>query len=81
MEKVNNIRKTFPSSISPCRKSPILEDKLALYTFELTTENEIKSVIKTYGINTSPVDPIPIQLLKNNVDLFISIWTDLVNLS
>ena len=81
MVKVNNIRKTFPSSISSCRKSLTLEDKFTIYTFELTTENEIRLVIKTYVINTSTVDPIPIQLLKNNVDLFISLWTDLVNLS
>ena len=51
------------------------------YMFDLTDENEIRSVITTYGINCSPVDPIPIQLLKNNVYLFIPIGTDLVNLS
>ena len=32
-------------------------------------------------MNCSPEDPIPILLVKNNLDLLIPIWTDIVNLS
>ena len=52
-----------------------------LSTLEAATEEEIRLVISTRGINCSPEDPVPIALLKNNLDTFIPIWLELVNLS
>ena len=52
-----------------------------LEVFEPATEEEIRSIITTYGINCSPEDPIPVSLLKNNIDTFIPIWLEIVNLS
>ena len=80
-EKISNIRKTFPTSDIRSNNETILDSMKALYTFEPTTEDELRSVILTCGINCSPEDPVPISLLKNNLDLFIPIWRDIVNLS
>ena len=41
----------------------------------------IRSMIVAYGIKGSPEDHIPISLLKNNIDVFVPIWLDSVNLS
>ena len=53
----------------------------SLVTFDPTSVEEIKSILQTYGVNCSPEDPIPILLVKNNLDLLIPIWTGIVNLS
>ena len=74
-EKINNIRKSFPVEV------PVHINQNLLERFEPAAEDELKSIILSYGINCSPEDPVPIQLLKNNIDLFIPIWLDLVNLS
>ena len=50
-------------------------------TSEPTTEDELKSIILTYGVNCSAEDPIPVTLLKDNLDFFIQIWMDIVNFS
>ena len=60
---------------------PFLDHKNALYAYGPTTEDELRSIIQSYGINCSPEDPIPVSLLKPNADLFIPIWVDIVNLS
>lgn len=39
------------------------------------------AMISSYGVNCSPEDPIPLNLIKSNVDCFILIWTNLINLS
>ena len=81
-EKINNIREAFPASeATPSNSSSFPLEKTILQTFELTTEDELKSIILTYGINCSPDDPVPVSLLKSNLDLFIPIWKDIVNLS
>ena len=35
----------------------------------------------SHSVKTSPEDPIPARIIKNNLDLFLPIWTKLVNLS
>ena len=80
-EKIRNIRKAFLSQ-------PLLSDVISnfdqthvLGTLQPATEEEIRLVISTRGINCSPEDPVPIALLKNNLDTFVPIWLELVNLS
>ena len=81
-DKVNNIRKSFPTpNIVSCNASSFPQGKNPLHIFEPTTEDELKSIILSYGINCSPEDPIPVIMLKNYLDLFIPIWMDIVNLS
>ena len=80
-EKIHNIRKSFTSKVSSDVNNSFHNNVNILEIFEPSTEDEIRSIVATYGINCSPDDPIPVQLLKDNIDVFIPIWLDLVNLS
>ena len=52
-----------------------------LSSFERTSEEEIHEIISTYGVKCSPEDPVPVKVLKGNLETFIPIWTELVNYS
>ena len=47
----------------------------------LRTDEEIRHIIKTYGVKCSPEDPVPVKVLNENLDTFVPIWRELVNLS
>ena len=80
--KISNIRKSFSSNTNSAEDSAkSVDNEMILDRLEPTTEEEIRFIITTHGINCSPEDPIPVQLLKNNLDVFITIWLELVNLS
>ena len=79
-DKIAKIRSTFPEERKQTPKMPLPGGKLS--EFEPATEDEIRGIVKEYGIKCSPEDPIPAALLKmSDMDLFIPIWTQLVNLS
>ena len=80
-DKINNIRESFTSTIEEDSQKINFSGNSLLASFHLTTEEELRSIIKSYGVNCSPEDPIPIMLLKNNTEFFLPIWIDLVNLS
>ena len=46
-----------------------------------TTPDEIRQLVLSYGIKCSPDGPIPSNVLKECIDTFIPIWTELVNIS
>ena len=79
-EKISKIRESFPPSSGyskvnkPFAGSPLTQ-------FEPSTEDEIRSIIKTHGIKSAPHDPIPANLLKSTYEVFIPIWLELVNIS
>ena len=78
-QKICEIRKAFsPKTSIDLEKSKV--DHI-LNFFDPATEDELYSIITTYGIKCSPDDPIPAKLLKDNLDTFIPIWLKLVNLS
>ena len=52
-----------------------------MYSFDLATDAEISEIIKKQGVKCSFSDPMPEYLLKCNKDIFIPVWTYLVNLS
>lgn len=80
-DKIRNIRESFVTiNDDECHRN-LFTGNSPLANFEPTTEDELKSIILTYGVNCSPEDPIPLKLLKNNLDFFIPIWMDIVNLS
>ena len=56
-------------------------DSTRLLEFEPTTEEEILHIITTHGVKCSPEDPVPVKVLKENLNVFIPIWTELVNFS
>ena len=80
-EKIENIRKTFPHTSNETDPAVSLASDMVVQAFEPATEDEIHSIIATYGINCSPDDPVPASILKNNLDTFVPIWFDIVNLS
>ena len=80
-EKINCIQRTFQSLPSSDVATSRCDGNVILAKFEPSTEDEIRSIIMTHGINCSPLDPVPADLLKESLDTFIPIWTDIVNLS
>ena len=53
-----------------------------LTEFREASEEEIREIVKEYGVKCSPEDPAPAKLLKMvDLDVFVPIWTKLVNLS
>ena len=80
-EKINCIQRTFHSLPSSDVANSRCDGNVILAKFEPSTEDEIRSIIMTHGINCSPLDPVPADLLKESLDTFIPIWTDIVNLS
>ena len=79
-EKIAKIRKAFPphKANSP---PPDLGIQHMFSTFEPATEEEIREIVKSFGVNCSPEDPIPIGILKDHTDTLIPYWLELVNLS
>ena len=79
--KICDIRKAFP--LQQNEKSPHVSQYTGtlLETFEVVTEEELRTIVKQHEIKCSPDDPIPAKLLKNMVDVFIPIWLELINLS
>ena len=79
-EKIHKIRESFSSAgieaatVESFEGTPLVE-------FKPATEEEIRSIILQYGIKCAPHDPIPVNLLKTTYEVFIPIWTELVNLS
>ena len=80
-EKISDIRKSFPLKANQTFDASTFNNGSVLDVFEPASEDEIRSIILTYGVKCSPEDPIPVQLLNRNLDVFIPIWLDLVNLS
>lgn len=81
-EKIEKIRATFKES--PVHlgipQGDFLEGNL-LYSFEPTTVEEVKEIITSHGLKCSPEDPVPVDLLSPNIDVFIPFWVEIVNLS
>ena len=77
--KISSIREAIPTIEETCVTS--FKGDTVLDKFKPATEDEIREIIGTYGTNCSPEDPIPASLMKNNLDTFIPIWLDIVNLS
>ena len=52
-----------------------------LSVFKLATVEDVKAIIMEHGIKCSSADILPQQVLYEYLDLFLPIWTDLVNAS
>ena len=78
-EKIEKIRSTFPDTHTDTPKMPPPAGKLS--TFEKATEDEVRKTVMSFGVKCSPEDPVPASVLKSDFEIFIPIWTKLVNLS
>ena len=80
--KVSKIRASItPSMNSSIQHIDLPEGIIPLSEFEPATEDEIRQIVMSFGIKCSPADPIPASLLKENCDIFIPYWLEIVNLS
>ena len=52
-----------------------------LVEFEPATVEEILQIAHSYGVKCSVEDPAPREILKENIEFFASVWTELVNIS
>ena len=75
------IRKSFPSKKQDKKETYSSFEGTPLVNFQPATEDEIRAMVLKYGIKCAPDDPIPAKLLKSTYEVFIPIWTELVNLS
>ena len=79
-DKIVKIRESFPPAETA--SIPLLPDNVKQFsTFELATEDEIRTIVVSYGVSCSPEDPIPIKILIEHIDVLIPFWIELVNLS
>ena len=79
-EKIEKIRSTFRNN-SHIETTDIPPPVVKLSTFDSATEDEIRQIVLSFGVKCSPDDPLPAAVLKSNFEVFIPIWTKLVNLS
>ena len=80
LNKIKKIRESIPITENPTE----VEDNFSgqeLSVFEPTTEDELKDIINTFGIKTSPEDPIPADVLQSVIDVALPSLTKLVNKS
>ena len=77
-DKITKIRESFTEEYQPTHHLPGNQE---FSTFELATEEEIRTIIKKYGISCSPEDPIPTSILNEHIETLIPYWKELVNLS
>ena len=80
-EKVEIIRSTFRNDPEATITNTPFKAQGKLAVFNSVTEDDIRQIVLSFGIKCSPEDPIPADVLKTNVDLFVPFWTKLVNLS
>ena len=85
LTKVSDIRSNLPSSTLPNpafpNPAPTTSNTFQLSSFEPTTMDELRQIIKTHGIKTSSNDPLPAFLLEENLELLLPHFETLVNLS
>ena len=81
IEKVKRIRDSFGSQESTSQLVPVSFSGKVLSDFELVTVNDMKCLIMEHGVKCSIADVLPADLINEHLDLFLPVWTDLVNAS
>ena len=79
-EKIEKIRAKFPPQ-EVKRKGRTKPGVKQLSTFSPTTAEELRKIISEHGVKSSPEDPLPAEVLKQNLDTFLPFWVEIVNLS
>ena len=78
-ENIDKIGATFQTMPQPSKHNGMMNNLLS--TFEITTNDEIQQTVLSYSVKCSSEDPIPADVIKRHMDLFVPIWTTLVNFS
>ena len=81
VENIYKIRKSIPYAGNDINQYSDQFQGDVLNSFEPTTEQKLKDIIKEYGIKTSTEDPIPSKVLSSIIDEVLPLLTNLVNKS
>ena len=81
VDKVSKIRQSIPAASGDTTyySRPFTGEKMM--TFRLVTVEEVKDIIKRFGIKTSMEDPIPSKMLQPSLDTVLPMFTELINKS
>ena len=80
-DKITKIRQNFKEIQETPLPSDQNQPKAVLESFRPTTADEIHEILKDITIKSSTVDPLPAELLKDNLDTVVPHLCELVNLS
>ena len=78
-DKINKIRSTFIKDSNYVIDMPPAQN--FLFEFNRTNEVEVRHLVSSYGAKCAPDDPMPSNVLISYCEVFIPIWTKLINLS
>lgn len=78
-EKISKIREQF-STKSDVAPNEVPADGI-LNEFLPVTADELRAIVLSCGVSCSPEDPINVKPLKDNIDLLLPFWLEVVNLS
>ena len=78
-DKIAKIRESFTSTtvVAP---DEVPADGI-LNEFPPVTADELRAIVLSYGVSCSSEDPIDVKPLKDNIDLLLPFWLEVVNLS
>ena len=79
--KIETIRKGFDGKVQSDDLVYPPNSTAKLLVFDPTTPEEIRQIVSECLIKCSPMDPLPADILRKNIDFFIPIWVQLVNIS
>ena len=79
LDKIDKLRKSIPETHMHTESNKFNGRQLSV--FDPTNEEELEEIIKTFGMKTSPEDPIPADVLKSVIDVALPCLTKLVNKS
>ncbi len=81
-EKIEKIRSKFPVGQSDVEaERPHNPDIIPLSSFSLSNEEELRAIIKKFGMKCSPEDPLPPAIMSAYLDTLLPVWVEIVNLS
>ena len=80
IEKIDKLRESIPPAVETEPTNSTFKGK-KLQTFHPTNVQEIKEIIKEYGIKTSSEDPIPVKILGSVIEVTLPTLEFLVNKS
>ena len=80
-EKVEKIRASIPAVKKPMSTRPLPSDFIYLDNFEPATLDELRKLVLSFGVKCSPEDPLPVSVTKENIELLLPFWLEIVNLS
>ena len=69
IDKIDKLRKSIPPSNIESQVGRKKFEGVELSVFEPATDEELTKIIKSFGIKTSPEDPIPADVLQSVIDV------------